>query len=61
MLIDFIDTFSQIIDFDEDFVESKRKKETKEVSKLFKAMDKKAMKNGAWWALILEQTKDGLL
>ena len=61
MLIDFIGTFLQKIDFDEDYIESKRKKDVKEMVKQLKAMDKKAMREGTWWSLILEQTEDGLL
>ena len=61
MLIHFMEIFSKIIDFDGDYVESKRKRDTREISRQFKTIDRKAVKEGAWWAFILEQTEDGLL
>jgi hypothetical protein len=60
-LIDFIDTFSRKIDFNKEYVEATRKKDTRELSKQFKSMDKKAMEKGTWWSFILEQTEDGIL
>ena len=61
MLIDFIDAFSRKIDFYEEYNEVKRQTDTKELSNQFESIDKNAMKEGAWWRFILEQTEDGIL
>ena len=61
MLIDFIDAFSRKIDFYEEYNEEKRQTDTKELSNQFESIDKNAMKEGAWWKFILEQTENGIL
>ena len=61
MLIDFIDAFSRKIDFYEEYNEDKRQKDTKELSNKFESIDKNAMREGAWWKFILEQTEYGIL
>ncbi|MDR3058480.1 MAG: SUKH-4 family immunity protein [Prevotella sp.] len=60
-LIECIKTFTNILDFDEDYDDDIRQEEIKEIVEKFNTIDNQCLKNGAWWTYIIEQSQEGIL